>query len=353
MYSPLSNQRMVQVMQKLGPKVAIPIATCIGAIEQAEHQLVEADSHMDQGSDFEGMVSPARSGTPQLSTLNRDPELEREERLIQAYSRIRNLEERSTTLSTELEATSAARDKAQDEMTEMQFRLEQGGQSDANKEMLESMRQKATRDRDYITELEADLTGLKSSAENTERQLERLKAEEHSKQDLRDEIQFVKLERDDLLQKSKASENLKKKIQSLQDSDKDNQTLRQDFEAAKEELRLLRPLKDRCSALQKANEEKLKTIQNGEQEIFDQKTTRKRLDHELRLLSQKWEAAREKQQRDSETMKEQEEKISELESGRTKAADTGSLEDEFTSTDKARSDLYVLHFHENLYILTT
>ncbi|KAB8339263.1 hypothetical protein FH972_022196 [Carpinus fangiana] len=341
MYSPVSNQRMVAVMEQLGAKVALPIASCIGQMDAADKRLVaELDAHTGVDSDVEGIGSPERINTPQLRGFRRDPDLEREERLFHAYANIKELEEKNTGLVSELERMRGQLANLEDDLTEAKYRLENGGHVDASNEMLEQLRLKSNRDKDYIAELETELGSARNGVESLERQLERLTADEASKQQLRDELQLLKVERDDLLQKSKASENLKKKIQTLQESDKAGQNLREDLEAAQEEVVQLRPFKDRCIALQRAYEEQGKTIANGEQEIFDQKTTRKRLDHEIKVLSQRLEAARERQQRDAETMNEQEERIRELDGGAVKEpALTETLDDELTSRDKIHNEM--------------
>ena len=342
MYSPSSNQRMVKVMELLGPKVAIPIATCIGSIEYLDHQSAESEARIDSGSDAEGMMSPDRSSTPGIAGLTRDPALEQEERLLQAYSRIKHLEEKTAALGAELSETQTHKAEAENELIELKYQVEQSGSLGADNEIVKQLRHRSEQDQDWIAELEAELNNYKSSVESQERQLERLKIDAESKQTLRDELQLLKVERDDLLQKSKASDNLKKKIQTLQESDKGNQILRQDLEAAQEETQKLRAFKDRCAALQKANEEKLKTIANGEQEIFDQKTTRKRLDHEIKLYAQRLDAAKERQQRDADIINEQEERIRDLEASQGKVTqDLGSLDDEVSAKDKTHTELSV------------
>lgn len=341
MYSPISNQRMVSVMQELGGKVAIPIAQCIGNLEALDAQLVaEADAQVDAGSDMEAIGSPDRAlSPPTTSGLQRDPALESEEKLYHAYANVKELEERNTELISELNSMRGHIDELEDELTEAKYRLDHGG-ADTDNEILDQLRQKSVRDKDYIAELETELGNLKASTESQERQLGRLKGDEDGKQQMQDELQLLRVERDELLQKAKASENLKKKIQTLQESDKAGVQLREDYEAASEELQQLKPFKERCQRLQRANEENMKTIANVEQEIFDQKATRKRLDHEIKILSQRLEQARERSARDADTMAEQEEKIRELESGIGKSGlNPDSLDDEFASRDKLHNDL--------------
>lgn len=341
LYSPNSNQRMVQVMHALPQQYTVAIANCIGHMEALDRQLAE-EARADIGSDSGGMLSPERSSTPAIGpskeNLQRDPELEREERLIEAYTAIKDRETKIAQLSSELQERRQHNSELQDELTEMKYRMEQGGLSGVNNEVVEQLHQKTAQDRETIAELESELNGYKESAEDLERQLVRLKGDSDSKQKLRDELQMLKVERDDLTQKVKANENLKKKIQTLQESDKTNFGLREDFESAQEELRALRPMRDKNAVLLKANEENMKTIANGEQEIFDMKTYRKRLEHELKVVSTRYDNARARQQQDSETISQLEERVRDLEVG-GKADDSGTLDDELETRDQAHTEL--------------
>ena len=343
MYSPYSNQRMVEVMEQLGPKVALPIATCIGQMESLDHQLAESEGQTDFGSDADSMMSPDRVGSPQVAGVQRDPELEREERLIQAYSRIKSLEERNVALNADLTETRINAGQLEDELTDLKYRVEKGGLKGADNDMLEQLKHKSAQDKEHIEELESEVSDLRDSAGAQERQLERLKADSESRQKLRDELQMLKVERDDLLQKSKASDNLKKKIQSLQETDKSNQSLRQEIESLQGEAQKTKTYRDKCVSLQKTNEEKMKTIANQEREIFDQKSTRKRLDQEVKLYASKMENAKEQKQRDSDTIQELEERLRDSEAGQGKVSQdlAGNLDDELSSKDKVYIDLYV------------
>jgi protein HOOK3 len=86
---------------------------------------------------------------------------------------------------------------------------------------------------------------------------------------------------------------LKKKIQALQEQERTNANMRRDLAGAQEALAETDRLRERCAALEKANEENAKTIANGEQEIFDQKTAKEQLKYELKVLGQRYEQTRE------------------------------------------------------------
>ena len=334
MYNEKSNRRMIEVMERLGTKVALPIAKAIGDMEALDRRLAEYGIEQELDAETDHSPDP-ESAAPEAPSFGRDPELEREEKFITAYTRIKELEAGNAKLRTDFEAVYDRAKALEDELTEMKFEMENKGHKLQESEMVQQMKQKIAKDKDYISEIEANLSSAQALAENQVRQLERYKADAESKQELRDELQLTKSERDELLQKAKANENLKKKIQALQDQERANVKLREDLRVQSEQLQELDALRERCLALQRANEESLETISNGEREIFDQKATRKRLEHELLVMSQKFEAGRERQTRDHETITELEEKIQELESSQaSRAQGLGNLDEELAATEK-------------------
>lgn len=341
---------MILVFDRLGTKTAIAIAQCISSMEQADQKLAEAASaqQTDTESDMERVSSPEpsmvktrkRSMRGTKSGDQRDPQLEHEERLIRAHTRIKQLEEYGADLAADLDQSRKEAEGLEKEVKGLNYQLEHGGNNAVDDEALEALRQRSLQDKDNIAQLEVELEEARQEIEGQEKQLDRLGRESEAYHKQQDELELLRTERDELRQQSKANENLKKKIQTLQDSDKSAETLRQEVSTAQQELQALRPLKQKVATLQKMNEENAKTIQNGEQEIFDQKTTRRRLDHELRMLNRQAESAKERHRLDQDQIREQEEKIRGLETG-TAGAETKeptSLDDEFTSQDKALTD---------------
>ncbi|KAK8247014.1 hypothetical protein HDK90DRAFT_27580 [Phyllosticta capitalensis] len=75
------------------------------------------------------------------------------------------------------------------------------------------------------------------------------------------------------------------------------------------------------------------TIANGEQEIFDQKTSKKRLEHDLKLCTGRLEQAKEMANRYQEANQELENKLRELEDRATGAEALGSLEEQLAKED--------------------
>lgn len=332
MYSPKSNERMIKAIESLGTDVAKSIAAAIGEVENTERRLA-TDANGGETS-FDKDVSSDSEPAWGKPVLERDPGLKEEEEFIRLVQINKHLGTQVSRLTDELERTRAEVGSLEEELAESRLQVDQKALKGLDDEAIEQLKSKSTRDRDYIAELEADLANANATLDNLERQLERLNADATNKQALRDELQLVKAERDEALQKVKANENLRKKIQALQDQAKVNETLRQDLQAAQESLQELETLKERCAALQKANKENVETIANGEQEIFDQKTARKRIEHENKMLTQKLEQAKEFQWRAQETIQDQIEKIRELESAAAVEGNgTGNLDAELTAVE--------------------
>jgi len=349
MYSPESNQRMGRIVVGLGPEVAVTIAAAMKQMEDTDMLQSDAADPSEYEITSETSIpaepmleKPAVSVNDRLSfgtSGERDPELEQEEKLIQAFKVIQDLENNNAKAANELEELRQDKEDLQQAFDAFKYEVESQGRKTAENDALKDIQLKAERDRDYIAELEVELETLRDKSQTQERQIERYKTDTDAKQKLRDDMQLLRAERDDLLQKTRMNENLKKKIQALQDQEKASVTLREDLRSANDRLQDLDRLKDQCATLQKANAENLKLIANGEQEIFDQKTTRKRIEHEFKVLTQKWESAKERQVKDHESITELENKLQTLELGgsNTNGA-SGGLGDELEASEKARAE---------------
>lgn len=331
LFSEVSNERMIAVINELGDKVGHPFRRAIAAAQEDDARMdehgytpqVDDDEHGDDDQD------PVL-GTP----LDRDPELEREERLLEAFQRIKELEDRNKELirdAQETEETLAELKKERKELEDDLERLQQRGISSTQDETGGSSQD------DYIADLELQLQTAQSKTEEQERQLERFQADSATKQNMKDELQLLRAERDELAQKAKAAENLKKKILVLQEQEKAAATMRNDLEAMKDHLQEIDVLKERCAQLQKAHEESAKVIANGEQTIFDQKTNRQRLEYENQVIRQRYEQSKEAQSQLMEQVRELEERIQDLEGSAPGQGQVESLDDELDENRATQS----------------
>ncbi|KAF2454400.1 hypothetical protein BDY21DRAFT_102988 [Lineolata rhizophorae] len=291
LYSDRSNTRMVEVLQKLGPRVASKIAEMVRDIEAQEARLAEnADQDGVHAGSSEPDLPPPRSSSSSDGpfgrgpAFERDPVLELEERLIKMGKENHEQALEIDRLTGELDEARQLSRHLEEELVESQLQLDSKGSGarGADGHHVEEIERQLRSSQDYIDQLEADLGNYRSRCESQARELERLKVDEATKQELRDNLQEVRTERDELLQKAKANENLKKKIQRLADQELINQRLRGELDEVRERLGDLDKLQADYANLQKVHSESMQALSSVEQENYDQKTQRTRVEFQLK-----------------------------------------------------------------------
>ncbi|KAF1810307.1 hypothetical protein P152DRAFT_475863 [Eremomyces bilateralis CBS 781.70] len=323
LFSEMSNERMVGIIGELGPRAGNLFMSMINDMQELDQRLAE------YGVEAEEIADPTEPSSDPV--VARDPELEKEENLIQAYAENRSLQERIDTLNKEVATLYTTKEDLQHELDTVQDRLANQNKASTS-EAIEVLRIQNEKDREYIADLENQLSTTQDQLQRDQRELEQLKADAVSKYDLRDQLQLIQAERDELSRRDKANENLKKKIQTLKEDARDAEFLRNDFREATEKIKELEKIREACARLQKSNAEQFETISNGEREIFAQKTARKHLEHELTTISQRYEQILEFKNRNEERIKELQDQVLDLEarSGGTGLAD--ELDDAATTT---------------------
>ena len=347
MYSPESNERMIGRLQSLGNEGAVAIATKIGEIETADQKMGEYLAETNNGIDHEVSSTSETLQASRGPSFEVDMELQKEEKLIQAYRLIEELQEKNSTMEKELANARERHSKLEEEFAE--HRLIKQGKS-MNNEELDYLMSQAAKDRNYIASLESELNTSQAELESKTKQLDTLKAKTVSVSELRDQLQIIKAERDELIQHKNANENLKKKIQSLQEQVRTNETAKRDLGSALEQMQEYDNLKEDRDALLKANEEKSKVIANCEQEIFDSKSTKKRLETDVKAALQRYESMKERQQRDHETIQELQEQLEASQGGVSQGL--GTLDEELAAGEELNETL-VLHQSANKWMRAT
>jgi protein HOOK3 len=337
-FSPQSNSRMLQVMSTLGPKTAETIANAIQEMQALDQRMSElgVDAELTSEPNLTGYRTPTRAVSGQPATVGGASDLEQEAQLFEANKDRQALKAQVGKLTDELKVSRERIAKLEEEVAEATAYLDvRAGQAKrAESDDVEGLRNDLLRDRQYIDQLEQDLASSREIMESQKRRLDRLQGEEGSKQDMRDQLQLIKAERDELNQKAKANENLKKKIESLTKETKQLETLREDYQQSRERLAQLESIEERNEVLQNIIKENGQTLANGEQAIFEEKGKRTRVEHENLLLMKQLEQTRELQYKAEDTKQELEDRIRELES--SNHADRGdSLEDELEQDDTA------------------
>jgi len=343
-FSPKSNQRMLQVMAQLGTKTAETIAEAIQDMQSLDTRMSDlgVDSELTAEPNLAGFRTPTRAVSGQIPLTGRDNDLEQEALLFEANKDRAALRSQTEALKEDLKQSRARISQLEEELGEATLYMDdrKSQAQRAQSEDVEQLRNDLARDRQYIDQLETDLANARDILESQKRRLERYQGEEGSKQDLRDQLQLIKAERDELNQRAKANENLKKKIESLTKETKTLETLREDYQEARERLMALENSEERCEALEKVNKENSQTLVNCEQAIFEEKGKRTRVEHENLLLMKQLEQTRELQYKAEDAKNELEDRIRDLESS-NHTDGGGSLEDELTrdETSKSADDL--------------
>lgn len=309
MASPESNQRMGKRLLGLGNEHAMAIAYEIRNMQESE---APAESEGEGGRDESAYQSEQetvlheRAGAQKENEgLFGDPQLEREEELLQAQATIEKLQANQAHAQRQLHQLRQDKESLQEAFDAYRSEINNKGRKPGGGEdsYLKLQRQ-ADSDRAYIDDLENQLQSSRNAVEAAENHLQRAKAENEAGQSLRDDLQMLRSENEDLNQKVKANENLKKKIQVLQEQDKVNASLREELRLASERLEDLDRLKQMQSSLEKEIIEKKGLIRNQEYQINELTTTRKHAEYDARVLAQKLEAARDRQERDHEAIQE-------------------------------------------------
>ncbi|KAF3050871.1 hypothetical protein E8E11_010333 [Didymella keratinophila] len=328
-FSPKSNQRMLQVMGQLGTKTAEQIAGAIQEMQALDMRMSDlgVDSELTVEPNLSGYRTPTRAVSGPTTTLGRDSDLEQEAQLVEANKDRHALRQHVVKLKQELETSRNRISQLEEDLAEATVHLDNRAAKPGNSDDVEQLRNELARDQQYIDQLETDLAHARDILDSQNRRLERFQNEEGSKQDLRDQLQVLKAERDELSQRSKANENLKKKIETLTKETKNLEQLREDYQQARERLQQLEAIEERCEALEKVNKENSSTLVNCEQAIFEEKGKRTRIEHENLLLMKQLEQTRELQYKAEDAKNDLEDKIRELESS-NHADRGGSLEDE-------------------------
>jgi len=338
-FSPKSNQRMLQVMSQLGTKTAETIAGAIQDMQSLDQRMSElgVDAELTPEVHIAGYRTPTRAMSGAQASLGGHSELEQEAQLFEANKDRQAMKVQIAKLMDELKTSRERIAKLEEEVAEASAYLDvRAGQAQrAQSDDVEQLRNDLARDRQYIDQLETDLANSRDIMESQKRRLERLQGEEGSKQDLRDQLQMVKAERDELNQRAKANENLKKKIESLTKETKQLETLREEHQIARERLVELENVQERCEALEKVYKENSQTLVNCEQAIFEEKGKRTRIEHENLLLMKQLEQTRELQYKAEDARQDLEDRIRELEAA-SHTNGSGNLEEELTQDENVK-----------------
>lgn len=317
MLSPESNERMAKRLMALGNEHAMAIAYEIRSMQDGDLPDSETASRDESAYQSEQELAEKlqANGLKQGDGYFGDPMLEKEEELLQAQATIEKLQASQAAAQRQLQELRQDKEQLQEAFDAYRSEINSKGRKVTGDDALKKLQRQADSDREYIDGLESQLESSKNAVDAYERQIQRFKEESEAAQKLRDDIQMLRTENEDLNQKVKANENLKKKIQALQEQEKINVSLREELKQSSERLEELDRLKQVQSSLEKEIIEKKGLIRNQEYQINELTTTRKHAEYDARVLSQKLEAARERQEQDHEAIEELRNKLQDRDGG--------------------------------------
>ena len=301
MASPESNQKMAQRLMSLGRENAMLIANELRSMEESDYMEESEPVSRDESayhSEQENTEEAKANGSKPEAAAYQDPLLEREEELLQAQATIDRLQASQSSAIQQLQELRQDKERLQEAFDAYRSEIETKGRKAGGDDAYRKLQRQADNDKAYIDDLENQLQSSRSAIENYERQVQRQKDESDQNQQLRDDLQLLRVDNDDLNQKIRANENLKKKIQTLQEQEKANVTLREELKQANERLEELERLKHVQAGLEKEIIEKKGLIRNQEYQINELTTTRKHAEYDARTLAQKLQEARDRHDRD-------------------------------------------------------
>src|SRR4051812_16832105 len=152
LFSPKSNERTTQVMLQLGNKNAAIIAGAIQDMEDLDARLAENGVDTETGSEMD--IFPEQEPVPAVKgpSINRDPELEREEELIQVVQHSRRLEAQVAELTADINEKQEEVAKLQERLEEAQTELHRRNRQISDERHSEA-HSKMMRDQEYIAEI--------------------------------------------------------------------------------------------------------------------------------------------------------------------------------------------------------
>ncbi|KAK3115351.1 hypothetical protein LTR53_005393 [Teratosphaeriaceae sp. CCFEE 6253] len=306
MASPESNDRMAAKLMGLGREKAMTIATELRSMEEPEEDESEPASRAesaDQSEQEETVEHNKANGRAGREAIYGDPMLEREEELLQAQATIDKLQASQAAVHQQMQELRHDKERLQAAFDDYRAEIDSQGHRAASEDFKKLQRQ-TDNDRAYIDDLEAQMQATRTTLETHEQQIERLRSEGEASQTLRDDLQLLRADNEELAQKLRANENLKKKIQALQEHERANASLKEELKTAHERLADFDRLRHVQAGLEKEIIEKKGLIRNQEYQIDELTTTRKHAQHDARFLAKKLEDARERHDRDYEAIEE-------------------------------------------------
>ncbi|KAI9699286.1 MAG: hypothetical protein M1836_002896 [Candelina mexicana] len=201
---------------------------------------------------------------------------------------------------------------------------------------------------DIIASQEETIANLQEARKAKQKQIDSLRSSAENTQSLRDEIDVLISERDNFAKKANAADKYRQKLQESQQLEQENQLLRTELEEIKQSRNDADAANNRIAGLELAVDEYKSALARSERDHDELRTTKMRLQHHSKGLSQRVESLLEQQARDQELIRELQDRANE---SPTIAAGALDLGEELDSSEEHASALSVAH-HRFLWART-
>ncbi len=204
-------------------------------------------------------------------------------------------------------------------------------------QLQEQLRQQS----DVIAGQEETIANLERDRKTKQKQIDTLRSSAVKTQNLRDEIDVLKAERDSFAKKANAADKYRQKLQASRQLEQENELLRTELDEVKQWREDTDSAKDRVAGLELAVREYKTTLARSEQDLEELRTTKMRLQHNSEHLSQRVESLLEQQAREQEFIKELQDKLAN--ESPMLAAGALDLDTELANSEKDANALSVAH----------
>lgn len=165
--------------------------------------------------------------------------------------------------------------------------------------------------------------------------MDKLQKFQEKEQSLQDELDVLKVERDNLAKKANTLDKYKQKLQSSQALEKENQLLKDELEEVRQQYQETDQPRQQLVGLERAVEEYKRILSKTEQDCHDLQVMKKQLEFNNATLAQRCEQADAQHLRDEQIISDLQGKSHNLDSPRTSGIGAiGGLETELENSEK-------------------
>ncbi|KAH0538366.1 hypothetical protein FGG08_005015 [Glutinoglossum americanum] len=251
-------------------------------------------------------------------------------------------EERLGTFMAENDTLIKDKKALQVEVTELTNRL---GRLQENNQILQDRLTEAEgKMRDLIADQESKLAQQHTESRVLYKTIEGLQVTVTSVQKTRDELDEIKVERDQLAKKANTLDKFKQKLREAQTLEHENKELQQTLEEIKNEQKTGDNARQELAGVKMMIQQYRSTVEKVEQDNHELLTLKRHLEIENSALAQKLSSNVEQQARDTELIQDLQEKIHDLEAGALPGRATSiedDLDTELVYSDESKTDLKI------------